>query len=162
MTDTKPAAKPSIMDRIREFLDSLGSEEVDETAEVDADTAEIDADTAEIDADDAGADKEGDLGADNADAAENTNGEDGNTPGTDTEATEPEDDDLRATIREQAAMLETYRNALAAADLEDPLEAEEDAEAGLDADDTPTENDTIAAYEADKLNQQAMLASIKE
>lgn len=155
------------IERMRAFLDSLGAEdgsEADETAEVEADATEVEADADEVEA---GADKDGDpdmseVDAENAKAAENADGEDGVTPGTDAEASEAEDDDLRATIREQAAMIETYRNALAAAGLEDPLEVEEDAEAGLDVDDTPSEDDAIAAYEADKLNQQALLASIKE
>ena len=139
MTDTAPPTKPTIMDRIREFLDSLGSEEA-ETAE----TAETAAPGSEAE----------------AAAAENTDGETGATPGT--EATDAEDEDLRATIRDQAAMIETYRNALAAAGLEDPLDIEEETEAGLIPGDTPTEDDAVAAYEADKLNQQALLASIKE
>jgi len=155
MTDTKPTAKPSIMDRIREFLDSLGSEEVDETAEVEADAAEVDEDADQIDE---SADKE--AAAEDSEAAENTDGDTGETPGT--EATDAEDDDLRETIREQAAMIETYRNALAAAGLEDPLELEDEIEAGLDVDDTPSEDDAVAAFEADKLKQQALLASIKE
>ncbi len=160
MTDTKPEAKPGILDRFRagiaDLLDSLGAED---GSEVEADEVKADADAdadAELDADAADQDAEGEA-EEHADGE--ADAEDDTTPGG-TEDGDAEVADLRAKIIEQAALIETQRNALAQAGI------------GMDADEADTEveddteeiseEDAIAAFDEDYAAQEAALAKIKE
>jgi len=91
---------------------------------------------------------------------DDTEGEGETTPGTSEEGS-AELDDLRATIREQAAQIETYRNTIAELGGVDPLAEEAEEDAGLDGDDT-TEDDAIAAFESDYAAREAILAEMKQ
>jgi len=87
-------------------------------------------------------------------------GEGETTPGTAEEGS-AELDDLRNTIREQAAMIETYRNTIAELGGVDPIAAEEDSEAELDAE-GESEDDAIAAFETDYAARKAILADLTQ
>jgi hypothetical protein len=153
MSDATPTKKPGILARLREFVDSLG--DIEDDTEVEADEAEVEADEAEVEADDIETD------ADEAEAIENTEGDDA-TPGT-ADENSAEDGDKDAIIREQAAIIETYRNTIAELGGIDPLEPELDADADLDTDDdTLSEDEKVAEFEDDYARQEAMLAELKE
>lgn len=160
VTDTA-TPKPSKWDRLMAFLDSLGStDEAEIDADVDSSEAVADAegvgDSVEV-ADGAVADgTETEADAD-AEAQEHADGEaDAETiPGA-VEPDEAADADLRAKLGEQAATIETYRNMLAAQGL-DPLTVDAISE----VDDTPSEDERVAAFDEDYAVQEAKLAEIK-
>jgi hypothetical protein len=115
----------------------------------------------ETPADEIEAEGDTDEGEAETDAEEaDTEGEGETTPGTAEEGS-AELDDLRATIREQAAMIETYRNTIAELGGVDPIAAEDDAEAELDTEDDSAE-DAVAAFETDYAARKAILADIKQ
>ncbi len=160
MTDTKPA-KPSWAERIRagltELLDSLGMEDGSEI-EPPADEPPAEAPPAdEPPADEPPADAPpADAPPADAPPADEPPAE--GTPGASEEG-DAELADLRAQVIEQAALIETQRNALAQAGID--LDAEIEPEPDEPAEEV-SEEDAIAAFEEDYAVQAANLAKIKE
>ena len=112
-------------------------------------------------ADEIEAEGDTDEGEAETDAEEaDTEGEGETTPGTAEEGS-AELDELRNTIREQAAMIETYRNTIAELGGVDPIAAEADSEAELDVE-GESEEDAIAAFETDYAARKAMLADLTQ
>lgn len=68
--------------------------------------------------------------------------------------------DLRAKIIEQAALIETYRNKLAELGID--ADEADTSEAEPEVADTPSEEETVAAFDADYAKQQAMLAALTQ
>lgn len=135
----------TLRERIRALLDSADEDEA--AGEDDLDEGD------EAAADEEAADAEGDLDEAEADEESEGGAEDETPGGADAEEDDAEDEDLRAVIREQAAMIETYRNRLAEAGLLD--EAEEVA-----AGDEDEDEDVVEAFERDYAERQARLAEI--
>lgn len=138
----------TLRERIRALLDSADEDEA--AGEDDLDEGD------EAAADEEEADAEGELDEEEADEESEGGVEDETPGGADAEEDDAEDEDLRAVIRDQAAMIETYRNRLAEAGLLD--EAEEVA-AGDEAEDVEDE-DVVEAFERDYAERQARLAEI--
>jgi hypothetical protein len=112
-------------------------------------------------ADEIEAEGDTDEGEAETDAEEaDTEGEGETTPGTAEEGS-AELDELRNTIRDQAAMIETYRNTIAELGGVDPIAAEADAEADLDVE-ADTEEDVIADFDTDYAARKAILADLKQ
>jgi hypothetical protein len=133
-----------LLDKLRgaaEVADEIEADEV-EADEVDAD--EVD----EIEADEVEADAEGDP-QENPDEVED--------PAADDES--PEVAELRATLLEQAAEIETLRNRLAAAGIEDDVEPDP---VEIEVDEDTTEEDAVSAFDSDYAEREAALAEIKK
>lgn len=144
-------------DQIMEFLGTLGddTEDADESAEIEGDASEADTGEAEADADAGEADAE-------TEEIEHADGEadaEEGTPGT-AEDGSAEDDDLRATITEQAALIETMRNTIAALGGEDPTETAAEAETEIIED--PTEEEMVDSFDTDYAERKARLSEIKD
>lgn len=138
-------------DALRALIDSDEADEVEEVAdEVEADEAGDEAEADEVE----GGEVEADEAGDEAEADEAGDEVEG-TPGDEQES--PEVAELRQQIVEQAAEIETLRNRLAAAGLEDEIGAEEVVE-----DDTADEfeEDAVEAFDSDYAEREAILAEI--
>jgi hypothetical protein len=156
-----------LRDAIRALLDSEGDEQ-DTTGEIDeieqgvADAAsgdegdgdEGDGDEGDGEGDEGAAD---DLGDDEGDEGDEGDGGEG-TLGDETQSAE--DADLRAQLIAQAEQIETLRNRLAAAGLDDSI-AESVDEIEGDTLNDESEDLTVQAFEDDYAKRQAALAELK-
>lgn len=146
-----------LLDKLRALL---AEAEQDDTGEIE----EIEAGVAEAAEGDEGAEgeqqaDEGDEGAEGGEGGGTEGGSEQEVEGTPGDQQEPpEVAELRATIIEQAAMIEEQNNRLAAAGLE-PVEAEEvEVEVEVEADDDV--EDAVTAFDADYDERKAALAEI--
>lgn len=155
-----------LRDAIRALLDSE-SDEQDTTGEiseiedgvadaVDGDEIDEDGDGELNEAGDGLGDEDGDgeLDEDGGDEVEGTPGD---------ELQSAEDADLRAQLIAQAEQIETLRNRLAAAGLDDSIAASVDEIDGDQGDTLNAEDEdlTVAAFEDDYAKRQAALAELK-
>ena len=153
------AVKLSLMDKLRALLDddATDADAVDDTVDDVADDVDADATDDEADA----VDDEADDVDDTVDAVD----EDDETPGGEDDATEADSAqvaELRATILDQAAQLETYRNRLAELGEEDPTDTDDADVDDEDADTEDGDEDIVAAFDTDYAKHKARLAEITE
>lgn len=147
-----------LRDAIRALLDSDDTDDTGEISEIEQGVADaVDGEGDEGAADDEGI-GEADLGEGDEGLADEDGGEVEGTPGDEVESAEVAE--LRATLVEQAEQIETLRNRLAAAGIEDDVEPEivEDDE----VDDDTDEEDVVAAFDSDYAEREAALAEIKK
>lgn len=135
-------------DVLRNLIDSDEPDEIDDTGTID----EIERGVEEVigEGDDT---EEPDEGSDPGEGNDEIDG----TPGDEEEP--PEVAELRQQILDQAAEIETLRNRLAAAGLEDEVTVEEAVEDDVD---NTTEEDAIEAFDNDYAKREAILAEIKK
>ena len=135
-------------DVLRNLIDSDEPDEIDDTGAID----EIERGVEEVigEGDDT---EEPDEGSDPGEGNDEIDG----TPGDEEEP--PEVAELRQQILDQAAEIETLRNRLAAAGLEDEVTVEEAVEDDVD---NTTEEDAIEAFDNDYAKREAILAEIKK
>lgn len=148
-----------LLDKLRELLVAEEADETGEIEEIEAGVAEA-ADGGEESPSDEGGEEPGDGAGDGEpEGGSGDEGEEGaeGTPSGEQES--PEVAELRATIVEQAAVIEEQNNRLAAAGLE-PIEADE-AEADAEVEEIADE-DAVTAFDEDYAKRQALLAEIKE
>lgn len=156
-----------LRDAIRALLDSE-SDEQDTTGEIDeieagvADAAsgdEGDGDEGDGESDEGAADDLGDDGDEGGDEGDGDEVE--GTPGDETQSAE--DADLRAQLIAQAEQIETLRNRLAAAGLDDSIAESVDEINGDEGDTLNAEDEDlrVAAFEDDYAKREAALAELK-
>lgn len=145
-----------LRDAIRALLDGDDTDDTGEISEIEQGVADaVNDEGADGESDEGAADDEG-IGE--ADLADEDGGDVEGTPGDDVES--PEIAELRQQVVDLAAENETLRNRLAAAGLEDEVEA---VEADADEDDEDTiEEDAVEAFDKDYAEREAALAEIKE
>src|SRR4030067_363087 len=148
------AVKVSLMDKLRALLDdATDSDAVDDTVDDVADDVDADA-----------TDDEADAVDDEADAVDDAvDDEDDETPGGEDDATEADSTqvaELRATILDQAAQLETYRNRLAELGEEGPTDTDDADVDDEDADTEDDDEDIVAAFDTDYAKHKARLAEL--
>jgi hypothetical protein len=154
-----------LRDAIRALLDSE-SDEQDTTGELDEIEQGV-ADAASGDEGDGEADEIGeDDGEGDEGAADELGGDEGDEGGEGTlgdESQSAEDADLRAQLIAQAEQIETLRNRLAAAGLDDSIAESVDEINGDEGDTLNAEDEdlTVAAFEDDYAKRQAALAELK-
>lgn len=156
VSDTNTPAKPKLIQRIRDFLDSLG--ELDESP--DAPDGVEGTPTEEVTAeqiDNAEAETEAEVEGEAA--TEPGDGEPAETtPGTSDEGN-AEMDELREQLSVQAATIETLRNTVAELGGADPTEADPDDPEG-DAEAELTEDEVVSNFDADYDRRKAALAEL--
>jgi len=162
VSDTKNTKPPSLIERLRAFLDTLGDDgesiEPDEPIEVEGTPAEEET-AAAIDE----AETETEAEVEGEPATEPGDGEPAETTPGASESGDASDDDLREQITNQAALIETLRNALAEAGMDDPTAEAVEVEAEAEAeDDTRTEDELVADFDADYDKRQALLADLEK
>lgn len=172
VTDTSTPAKPNLIQRIRDFLDSLGEldaapdapDDVQGTPTEEVTASEIDAAEAETEAQVEGepATEPGDgEPAETTPAAEPPESEPAETtPGT-SDTGDAELDDLRSQLTEQAATIETLRNTVAELGGVDPTEAADIEEITADEGEL-SEDEVVSDFDADYDERAAILANLSK